>query len=374
MSETGKHHTPVYFADLDGLRFFAFLAVFLFHSFHTEDQGIVGSDIYQFVKKVLVTNGNLGVNFFFVLSGFLITYLLIAEKEQKGSISIGKFYLRRMFRIWPLYYLIVIFGFLIFPQIKLMFGEIPRETADYRYYLCFLNNFDFINKGLPDASMLGVLWSIAVEEQFYLVWPLLLFTLPQKKYPFVFLSVIAISIIFRSFNNNYNIYEYHTFSVMGDLAVGAMGAWLFYNNTAVATVVKELNKLEIIGLYLCVIFILIFRKELWDTPFAAFERLIVAIVFLGVLLEQIVAERSLFKLSNFPVVSYLGRISYGLYCYQFIGILIALKLPSLLGVEHSIYTVMIIEPLLGLLATIGIAYLSFNFFEKPFLRLKGRFS
>jgi peptidoglycan/LPS O-acetylase OafA/YrhL len=90
----------VYFENLDGLRFLCFLSVFFFHSFHTDFDSIRATDTYHFIKRDIFGNGNLGVNFFFVLSGFLITYLLIEEKNLNGQIDIKRFWLRRILRIW----------------------------------------------------------------------------------------------------------------------------------------------------------------------------------------------------------------------------------------------------------------------------------
>src|SRR6185436_1138869 len=91
----------IFFPDLDGWRFVAFFAVFLFHSFDRES---FGNETAYIVIRRLTINGTLGVDFFFVLSGFLIIYLLIAERQQTGRINIRKFYIRRILRIFPLYY------------------------------------------------------------------------------------------------------------------------------------------------------------------------------------------------------------------------------------------------------------------------------
>ena len=95
----------IYFKNLDGLRFLCFLTVFFYHSFQTESANVKSSSVYQFIKFGLAENGFLGVNFFFVLSGFLITYLLIKEKELNKNINIPNFWVRRILRIWPLYFL-----------------------------------------------------------------------------------------------------------------------------------------------------------------------------------------------------------------------------------------------------------------------------
>lgn len=111
-----------YFENLDGLRFVSFLLVFLFHSFYTQNPGILGNGLYQFVAGGMFGNGNLGVNFFFVLSGFLITNVLLCDVERNGRIALGRFWLRRAPRIWPMYYAVVLFGFVGFPLLKQLMG------------------------------------------------------------------------------------------------------------------------------------------------------------------------------------------------------------------------------------------------------------
>src|SRR5690606_15550484 len=101
--------TKIFFANLDGLRFFSFFGVFLFHFYKSLFDNI--KETYPAVYEVgefLFQNGSLGVNFFFVLSGFLITFLLIKERELTSKINIKNFYVRRILRIWPLYYICLI--------------------------------------------------------------------------------------------------------------------------------------------------------------------------------------------------------------------------------------------------------------------------
>jgi peptidoglycan/LPS O-acetylase OafA/YrhL len=79
-----------------------------------------------------------------VLGGFLITYLLLAEKQNFSNIKGGGFYIRRVQRMWPLFYLCVVFGFVLFPKLKMILGQALNETAQLPYYLSFLDNFDSI--------------------------------------------------------------------------------------------------------------------------------------------------------------------------------------------------------------------------------------
>jgi len=208
------------------------------------------------------------VNFFFVLNGFLITYLLIEEKKLNGQIDVKKFWLRRALRIWPMFYFCVGFGFFIFPILKTAFGQIPNETASLISYLTFINNFELFDKGLPDASVLGALWSVAIEEQFYLVWPIILYLLPIKKYWIPFVIIIVTSVTYRYFNQSYILQEFHTLS-----CIGAFGAWLVLENATFKKIISQLNVFFILLLYFVFVLIFLFRDDfLIHNSLDAFER------------------------------------------------------------------------------------------------------
>lgn len=365
----------LYFENLDGLRFISFLLVFLFHSFYTTNTEILNSDTYIFITKRLFANGNLGVNFFFVLSGFLITYLLLNEKNKTGKIHPGQFWMRRILRIWPLYFLAVIIGFVGFPVIKEFFGEVSTEIAHPINYILFISNFEIINQGLPDSSMLGVLWSVGIEEQFYFIWPLLLIILKQKHWPVIFIAIIINSLIFRGLNNNYTYHEYHTFSCISDMAVGGFGAWLAFRRKD-KQFFAQIPRLFIIAAYSLIAFVLLFRVDfLFSTPeIRIFERLFISLLFLFVILEQNYAKKSIFKFGKSKLITKLGVISYGLYIYHFLGIIITIKLTNAIGFNTSLWQVVFLETTIALLLTVFFSYLSYNLVEKPILKLKKSFT
>jgi peptidoglycan/LPS O-acetylase OafA/YrhL len=365
----------IFFPNLDGLRFFCFLSVFLFHSFYTEFDSLKNTEVYTLIKKNIFGNGNLGVNFFFVLSGFLITWLLIEEKTAHKNIDIKSFWIRRILRIWPLYFFCVFFGFVIFPLIKTCFGQVSNETADPLYYLTFTNNFDFIKKGLPDASVLGVLWSIAIEEQFYFIWPIMLYILPVKHYMKMFLVIIAGSLLFRTIYYDGAIFEYHTFSCIGDLTIGALGASICRNRNFMNRI-ENLHKVTIIFIYILFFSIFIFRDEILSSGYyiKIFERSFIACVILMIILEQNFAKNSFYKMSDFKQISKLGTISYGLYCLHFIGILITITLSKELHLNESLWSVLIAETIASLAITIILSRMSYRWFETPFLKLKEKFA
>lgn len=363
----------IYFENLDAIRFLCFLIVFLHHSFYTESAEIKSNEWYTFITRSLFNNGNLGVNFFFVLSGFLITFLLIEEKKLNGVISLKNFWIRRILRIWPLYFFCLIFGFLIFPQIKLLFGQIPIETANPWMYISFLSNFDIIYSDLPDASTLGVLWSIAIEEQFYLVWPVFLYLIPLKRLWILFVSLISISLLYRYFNYSYMNYEYHTLSCMSDLVIGSFGAWLIAFSDKFKTRIQSLPRSIIILTYAGFFAFFFFRSEFMIYISLTFERIFFSFLILTIILEQVYSKNSVIKLGKLKFLTKLGQISYGLYSLHFIAILITTILTKKLGINQELWQIILIDTPVSLLITIFISKISYTYLESPFLRLKKKF-
>ncbi|MGI4952090.1 MAG: acyltransferase family protein [Janthinobacterium lividum] len=158
--------SPPYLPQLDGLRGLAVILVLLAHASVTDD--LVGAAPFWRLVQVLRT-GYVGVDLFFALSGFLITRLLLAERRRAGSINLRRFYVRRVLRIMPVYYISVLVVGAIWPT-----GPMLRTSLllyGFNYYLPFQ----------PTPYPLEHVWSLAVEEQFYLIWPLLVGVLPLAR-------------------------------------------------------------------------------------------------------------------------------------------------------------------------------------------------
>lgn len=366
-----------YFENLDGWRVICFLMVFFFHSFYTIDPTILSSSTYLFWKKEVFGNGNIGVNFFFVISGFLITYLLLKEKHQNNQVSIKKFINRRILRIWPLYFFCVIFGFFIFPFLKSLFGETPNESAELWSYLTFTSNFNIIKNGLPDSSSLGVLWSIAIEEQFYFFWPFIVFMLPQKQLIYPILFFILVHLLFVAFNHlDYMQLEHHSLSCSGDIAIGALGAYCVFNSMNFVNFFKKLSYVLIVLIYTCFTLIFFFRDELRDNTnwYIYIDRIFLAFLILFIILEQTFSEKSLFKMSRFKRFSSLGKYTYGMYALHFIGILITIKFIPKIYDNTNFWSIFIVESIVSLALTVILSIISFKYLENPFLKIKRKFS
>jgi peptidoglycan/LPS O-acetylase OafA/YrhL len=374
-----------FFPHLDALRFFAFFAVFVNHvliSFGYYNP----NPTFKFIQKNFLSAGGLGVSFFFVLSGFLITYLLLEEKENQGRIDIKKFYIRRILRIWPLYFLIVVLSLFLFPLFK---GTVPanfpiRFATDQLnpwLYVGFAGNFDYLWHGISNV-LIGVLWSVSIEEQFYVFWPLIIAFVPRKRLLPVFLLIIAGSTLFRFFctdGGSLKIITYHSFSCVSDLAVGAVLAYLAANKKFVERI-EQMPGLVIEGIYFVGFALLPFREFIWKfgvhyVHAAAILPVLIAIFFAFVIMEQCYAKNSFFKAGNLKRISRLGTYSYGLYCYHmtiFFLVLLCFSSAGLRITGIGPYQ-LVITSILSLLLTIGTAKVSYVYFEKKFLDLKKKF-
>lgn len=346
--------------------------MFLSHTFGSANPDSLPSPIYQFVT-VFRNSGHLGVNFFFVLSGFLITYLLLEERDFFQKIHLREFYIRRILRIWPLYYAVVAVGFLILPWVSSSPDFIPN--ADIRYYLVFAGNFDTINQGLP-SRILGVLWSIAVEEQFYLFGPILLAIFPPRYYARIFSCIILSSLVYRAAHQQEGlVLAFGTLSVISDMAMGALLAYQSRSDLRFRNAISKLSSVRITILYLIGIsFILVRHDLIGQHPFlAVIERVVFSIFFAFIIAEQNWAHNSPVKFSKIKGLSSLGKITYGLYCLHFLGILCATQLADRLHLDNTWWRVILFEPSIGLGVSLLIAALSYRFYEKPFLKMKERF-
>src|SRR6056297_394494 len=201
MSQT-KGSGRIYFPYLDVIRFVAAFMIIIYHSYGSwrgwfGEVGFLSGDTYTtltgFGKLVnrFLGNFEIGVDIFFLLSGFLITYILLMEKERYGKINIKNFLIRRTLRIWPLYFmLIAVAPFLV--------SWLNEDAPNYLANALFVSNFHTINTGkwmYPFAHF----WSICIEEHFYLVWPFIIAFIPNKHLMKVFISLIIISIAFRMY-------------------------------------------------------------------------------------------------------------------------------------------------------------------------------
>jgi peptidoglycan/LPS O-acetylase OafA/YrhL len=188
------------------------------------------TDKFQYAGFV-TRNGWMGVDLFFVLSGFLITGVLLESKDTNGYFQ--NFYARRCLRIWPLYYCALLFMFIFVPWLRPTEAHTifaPRSMPWWSYFV-YLQNF--VVPAITRATgLLGVTWSLAVEEQFYAVWPLFVRFCSEAQLRNVTITVLCLSPILRFFlvHRGFDVYP-NTFCRLDGLMAGALMAVVFRSNT-----------------------------------------------------------------------------------------------------------------------------------------------
>lgn len=374
-----SHVKRPHFKNLDALRFLAAFSVFLFHFFSDLKSFIPNIEHNTLYKGIttFTSKGLLGVNFFFVLSGFLITYLILFELKHQNNFNLKHFLIRRTLRIWPLYFIIICIGFLVFP---FLFSDYETSHQVVNY-LFFLANFDEIWYGANDSvNFLTSPWSVAVEEQFYLMWGILLLGLSQlKKLNLMTLIVVLLgaSFVFRFMNyHDSRLIYYHTFSVMPDILIGAGLAHFYLKKTDWLVKLKTLSQFKIITVYCIGFLIILLKNKLFTGQLIVLERYVFALFFAFILLEQIYFKHSFFKLGRLNLFNHLGKVSYGLYMYHLVVLFVLQKF--MIGIINEFdvnhYLIIIIYFILGILGTYTLSFASYHLIEKPFLTLKKRFN
>lgn len=370
----------LYFPNLDGLRFtLAMVVVFSHTRFGEALIAICPFDSLDKIIKVFST-GAFGVSFFFVLSGFLITHLLMEEEHFNEKISIRKFYTRRILRIWPLYYAVLLFSFIIYPYVKIMIGMEDKNAYDILYHLLFLANFDSIRvheEGLvPLAPMMsGINWSISIEEQFYLVWPLLFIMTRSRKFILVLLAALMTSIAFSVVTlNGPNLY-YHSICVLSDFAIGGLFAYICFFHKPFVSFIQQLRKEVIILIYAVGLLWLMYGGEIMpEFFFHRLSRFINSLFFVFVIVEQNNATHSFYKFGSWKRISNLGKYTYALYLLHPIGVQSSILIFRYANINwEDGFAFSLLYFCIAFTVGFILSVLSFRYFESYFLSLRNRF-
>lgn len=348
--------------------------VFVFHAFSLgrEHWGNFKDSTFFSILAKITSKGHLGVSLFFVLSGFLITFIMLTELQKTGKIKLSNFIARRILRVWPLYFVVVIFGFFIFPILPL--GKVTEhELINFTF---FLSNLDEIWFGARDSlNFLTATWSVSVEEQFYLSWALLIgiFRFSKKQQFWIFfLSILLISIVFRTiFIQNERILYYHTFSVISDFAIGGILALLAFDNK-IQVFFERISKFQILLIYFVGIVVLFLESTIFINYLFVFQRIVIATFFAFIIAEQVYAKNSLFKLDNIPGLKKSGELTYGFYLFHCIVIyyIQAIFVENQWTDSLFYFTFYFI---LCFIITYILSWISFRYFESPILTLKKHF-
>lgn len=316
--------------------------------------------------KLFTENLSIGVQVFFVISGFLITYLLLKEKESFGNVNIFKFIVRRSLRIWPLYYLSILVGY--------FFIKISDHSApDYMAVLLFYNNFHIIH--IKDWQFpFAHYWSIAVEEHFYLIWPFIIYFTSFKNVPFVIATFIGLSILTRFYFASYSIAPFqlevqiHTLSRIDEILIGALLA-LFHYKYPIELNIDKKTRLLIYGFFVFLLLI----DNINNFEIGIVGVLFKKFVYLGFIVfwicNYLFNKDAFFNFKKKNVLHYFGKISFGLYIYH--NMIFDFYIKDVI-MKYSLENIFIFE-LLYLIIVILMATISYELFEKHFIKLKHHF-
>ena len=378
-SAANKVENRIYFPGLNGIRALAAISVLLAHI--DEYKWRLNLEIPPMFPKVLL-NGINAVMMFFVLSGFLITYLLLSEIQKTSTVSVRKFYVRRILRIWPVYYLLVLLGLTVFPliiqasQYTGNFAPAPLQPITVLLYIFFLPNaVGFFGVASPVFQQL---WTIGIEEQFYLLWPALS-KLFAKRMLLLILGIIVFKILLNRFqlsivvDNNYsqtfrNLVAFLNNLRFENMAVGALGAYILFHKHWLLKIIFHplVEKLTLAFMLYNILFL-----NPGDYPS---ENLVYCIPYILFILNVSSNPNSMVKLEN-RFWNWLGTLSYGIYMYHLLIaylVFLAFNYINVRQWNNIVFNVVVYTIIIVL--TIAAAEASHRWFEAPFLRLKSRFS
>jgi len=367
-----KLRDKFYIRGLDGLRFLGSLLILLHH---TEK----GKVLFGYESHYSFTNGmgHTAMTLFFTLSGFLITYILLKEKKETGTISLINFYKRRISRIWPLYYILIFLSLFFFSQSNLFY--MPGTNASVNYFVALplyffqLPNLHVFFSGALLVA-LGHLWTIGVEEQFYAITPLLLKKTKNIAKALViiilikFLITIVFSILFNfsllpaEVLNSLKVTKHFLFNLRFEaFAVGGLGAYFFIEKkeSILYYVNQPMIKYFNLGL-------LILTMGLGNA--SQLLHLFFAVSFTYIIVSLASKNQPIFFLDNF-IITYIGKISYGLYMYQLPVIYIVSNLLRPYYTSSNLLSWNIIYYILCLCISFGISILSYEFVERKIIAL-----
>jgi peptidoglycan/LPS O-acetylase OafA/YrhL len=357
------------FPGLNALRFFAAIAVVCSHV-----ELLKGYNGFPnaYENAVVYEVGRLAVTFFFVLSGFLITWLLLEERRETGTIAVKKFYVRRILRIWPLYYATVLLAFFLFPHLAaLTMPKVAPQAEVAKTFPLFALFLPQLALSLyPPVPFAEPAWSIGVEEQFYLLWPLLM----KRMRSFVTLALVVIGVALAArygalaiaksnradpvrlrFWNE--VIDYLYFTRIECMAIGGLFAWLHFARRE-----AMLRFLYSRGTQAIVYTLTIWRMATpGDKPIFSYG--LYAVAFGILILNVATNERSLLRLRARPF-EFLGNISFSIYMLHEPAIQLVLRVTG--DRNAALYA--------GSIAlTIAFATASYFVIERPFLRWKSRY-
>lgn len=361
--KTASHQLRPHIPALDGLRGIACIMVVFYHNF-------------PFLYRYLFFAW-LSMDIFFVLSGYLITDILCKTFVRKNYLR--NFYARRLLRVFPLYYLAIFLFLVLIPSLVRMPFRIDYFTSNQIYFWLFLQNWLLIfNK--TDQSFLNHLWSMAVEEQFYLLWPLVFAFIRKPKILITLLIILLLSFVtlrFWLWNSQLSslpYFSFYSFTRIDGICIGCLIGLLQNTNTKFV----EKYTAFIVLFFAAVNFIFYFvNKQVGHSiPYLLVGYSTFSMLFGLLLYDLINHENSWFtKFFNLRLLRFVGTISYGTYIFHWpVFLLLSHYLAKLPNLNSWVYNVQVFSSVVATIIAFIIGYLSYRYFEMKFLKLKRYFN
>lgn len=360
-----------YFDNIDTLRFSAFLLVFISHIFFANNA--ILDESLSSLKVNLAPYAKIGVSFFFTLSSFLITW--VALNTASGRAELRRFYIRRALRILPLYLLVIVLAYFAFPYVAKQFEFTPPKLPNIIWFLSFTANFYIGYVSNEMLFFLVFLWSIAVEEQFYFVWGVVLYLFRKYMLHIIiaFTIVFAVFILLHAFGYIQTVY-YHTLYYLPNFSCGGFLAYIAFHKSGPYQFFVTRPKWVWASLYVTLAVALLFTEQLGTAMFVPTLKHLIFIALFGlVLFDQCFNDHRLFDIGKIRAFNYLGKISFGLYCWHGVVLTLIKKALECFEYDEAYFHIFIIYPFVVLLFTVLIASASYRYIEYPFLKLKEYF-
>ncbi len=355
-----------YHYELDVLRCFGFLGVFCHHSFPHDPAFYTAMRLPAALARLIAgagMAGALGVDLFFLLSAYLVTNSFLHEREKTGTLRVGAFYRRRALRIWPLY----LFFLLLAESLTWL---VSWQHIGWRAGLAFLfmvGNWWIIFVGFP-SSVIFPLWAVSVEEQFYAVWPWLARKLSRRNLVVAAIVLLVVSNATRVYLGLHNTWEQrmwtNTLARLDPFAVGILLA------IALGGKAPRFSRLARLGLLFAGLACYWLAANYWLIKMdpLTLTRVVIGypVAALGACLLLLATLSDSAPFAPRPLV-YLGKISYGLYVFHVVGLMV-----TDLTIHHqtSSFGRYVMRNSVALALAIVFATLSYYLLEKPFLRKK----
>lgn len=369
-----------HFDNVNSMRFLAFLGIFASHAIISFDQQIRVSTLFSDVRQFTANLQSASYSLLFILTGFLNTWSIFEERFIYKKMNVLRFFMRRVLGIIPLYIIAFLLGNYILPLLNKGIPAAEESAIHPLSYFSFSFNYSYSETWNPLQGAMGNMWSIAVTLQFLLLWPFLM-RFFRRQESTLFVVLLGLYAAATWFFRDSPSWEFSVLRYIPEFVAGAFVAYISFFKYPSYQQLKENTRRTVGFTYLCFFVYLVMRNKLHNQIpefpeyiILGLEHCIIAATLAYFLFEQNFASNSVLKLAKLKFMEFPGKISYGLYVYMTLGIVVAFATGNFLGDGESLLQVIVVRPLIALIVTFVVAAFSHEYLEKKFLRRKKNYN